>query len=61
MAELADALDSGSSRDSSVQVQVLLPAPYRVFITNLNVGNGHSILFSKCLDFAALLFFSLVI
>ena len=27
MAELADALDSGSSRVPSVQVQVLLPAP----------------------------------
>ena len=29
MAELADALDSGSSRGSSVKVQVLLPAPSR--------------------------------
>ena len=27
MAELADALDSGSSRGFSVKVQVLLPAP----------------------------------
>ena len=27
MAELADALDSGSSRSNSVEVQVLLPAP----------------------------------
>ena len=27
MAESADALDSGSSRGNSVQVQVLLPAP----------------------------------
>ena len=29
MAELADALDSGSCRGSSVKVQVLLPAPSR--------------------------------
>ena len=32
MAELADALDSGSNGRKAVQVQVLLPAPYRVFI-----------------------------
>ena len=35
MAELADALDSGSNGRKAVQVQVLLPAPYRVFITDL--------------------------
>ena len=40
MAELADALDSGSSRGSSVKVQVLLPAPYRVFITDLSYGHS---------------------
>ncbi len=27
------------------QVRVLSPRPYRVFITNLNVGNGHSIFY----------------
>ena len=30
MAELADALDSGSSEVTFVQVQVLLPAPKKV-------------------------------
>ena len=29
MAELADALDSGSSEGNFVKVQVLLPAPYK--------------------------------
>ena len=29
MAELADALDSGSNGRKAVQVQVLLPAPYK--------------------------------
>ena len=33
MAELADALDSGSSRGSSVKVQVLLPAPLKALKT----------------------------
>ena len=33
MAELADALDSGSSRGSLVQVQVLLPAPQKALKT----------------------------
>ena len=40
MAELADALDSGSSEVTFVQVQVLLPAPYRVFITDLSYGHS---------------------
>ena len=50
VAELADAPDLGSGI-SDVQVQVLSPAPYRVFITNLRVGCGHSISF--CLHFAS--------
>ena len=32
MAELADAIDSGSIGRKAVQVQVLLPAPLRVFL-----------------------------
>ena len=37
MAELADALDSGSSDFTVIQVQVLLSAPWRVFITDLRL------------------------
>ena len=37
VAELADALALGASV-TDVQVQVLSPAPYRVFLTNLRVG-----------------------
>ena len=40
MAELADALDSGSSESDLIQVQVLLPAPYRVFIMELSYGHS---------------------
>ena len=44
VAELADALDSGSSGFTAVQVQVLSSAPYRVFITDSSYG--HSIFFA---------------
>ena len=37
MAELADALDSGSSEVKLIQVQVLLSAPVRVFIWTLGL------------------------
>ena len=36
MAELADAYGSGPYESNFMQVQVLLSAPYRVFITDLN-------------------------
>ena len=39
VAELADALALGASV-SDVQVQVLSPAPYRVFITDLSYGHS---------------------
>ena len=45
MAELADALDSGSSRGSPVEVQVLLPAPQKALKTQCFQG---FLLFCKC-------------
>jgi hypothetical protein len=44
MAELADALDSGSSRGNSVEVQVLLAAMYKYLLVSLFfIGNVFSI------------------
>ena len=45
MAELADALDSGSSRGSSVKVQVLLPAPNSRNPNPKPVGEGFGFLY----------------
>ena len=40
MAELADALDSGSSEGNFMQVQVLLPAPNGINPNLVPIGNG---------------------
>ena len=56
MAELADALDSGSSDSNVVEVQVLLPAPNSKNPNLVPIGNGfgfvifidYSNLNSKC-------------
>jgi hypothetical protein len=50
VAELADALDLGSS-GNPVQVQVLSPVPYRVFITDLSIRVSTRFLFVSKLAF----------
>ena len=44
MAELADALDSGSSEDFFIQVQVLLPAPNSKNPNPIPIGAGFGFL-----------------
>lgn len=45
MVELVDSVDLGSTA-KSVQVRVLLPAPYRVFITDLSYEHSFFILYA---------------
>ena len=45
MAELADALDSGSSEVTLIQVQVLLPAPNSRNPNTKPIGEGFGFLF----------------
>ena len=47
MAESADALDSGSSRGNSVEVQVLLSAPNSINPNLLIVGDGFGFIVYK--------------
>ena len=53
MAELADAIDSGSIGRKAVQVQVLLPAPNSKNPNLVPVGNGFGFLICfDCPDFS---------
>jgi hypothetical protein len=52
MAELADALDSGSSESNFMQVQVLLSAPNSKNPNLVSIGNGFGfLLFIDLLNF----------
>ena len=52
MAELADALDSGSSESNFMEVQVLLPAPNSRNPNPKPVGEGFGFLFeNSCVSF----------